>query len=73
MGTGHEVVLFYGESEDDLRRTHAATAMTLLNGREGPEPHHASRGRGVARDRNAGLTQDPPSVRALHMLAASRT
>ena len=23
MGTSHEVVLFYGESEDDLRRTHA--------------------------------------------------
>ena len=23
LGTHHEVVLFYGESEDDLRRTHA--------------------------------------------------
>ena len=23
LGTSHEVVLFYGESEDDLRRTHA--------------------------------------------------
>ncbi len=23
LGSSHEVVLFYGESEDDLRRTHA--------------------------------------------------
>lgn len=23
LGTSHEVVLFYGESEDDLRRTHS--------------------------------------------------
>lgn len=46
LGSSHEVVLFYGESEDDLRRTHARYFYDLAEMAERVLDHFEKRAAG---------------------------